>query len=168
MPKTKELTEALNQAMDLEVEGRRFYLECMSKTRSTAGAEMFKYLAEEEAVHYDKLERMYRREFNKEFEAYRDRHKYPDKESGVFQNKVPGGNVDNKADALDALNIGLKAEQNSVVLYRKLYGLAHSDELKKFFSRLIDEERKHHRILENEVETVTGTGAYTDFKVVTS
>jgi rubrerythrin len=168
MPKTKELTEALNQAMDLEVEGRRFYMECMNKTKSKAGAEMFKYLAEEEAVHYDKLERMYRREFNKEFEAYRNKHKYPDKETEVFEGRVRGGSVDGKSDALDALNIGLKTEQNSVVLYKQLYSLAQSDTLKKLFSNLIDEERRHHKILENEVEAVTGTGTYTDFKVVTS
>lgn len=168
MQKTRNLTEALNRALDLEVEGRRFYLECADKTKSRAGKDMFKYLAEEEAVHYDKLERMYRREFNKEFEAYREKHRYPDKESSVFEEKVPGGSIDEKADALDALNIGLKAEQNSIMLYKRLYEMAHSEKLKKFFANLMEEERKHHKILENEVESVTGTGAYTDFRVVTS
>jgi len=168
MKTTKELTEILNKALDLEAEGIRFYNECLSKTKSKGGQEMFKYLAEEEAIHYDKVERMYRREFNKEYEQYRDKNKYPEKESGVFPQKVAGGSIDGRSDALDALNIALKVEENSMTLYNVLAKAPHSEKIKKFFGKLLEEEMKHHVILEKEIESVTRTGTFTDFKAVTS
>lgn len=81
---------------------------------------------------------------------------------------VPGGNLDAKSDALDALNIAIKAEDNSVLLYQRLAGGSKNEKLKKVFMQLAAEEKKHFYILENEVESVTKTGAYSDFKIVTT
>ncbi len=165
---TKEISEVLNKALVIELEGRKFYLECMAKTNHAGGREMFRYLAEEEWIHYEKIETLYHREFEKEYKEYKKIQSAKEPQSGIFPKRVPGGNIDNKSDALDALNIALKAEDNSVLLYERLAGGSKNEKLKKVFTQLVLEEKKHYLILEKEIESVTGTGAYTDFKVVTT
>lgn len=54
---TKEISEVLNKALEIELEGRKFYLECMAKTKHSGGQEMFRYLAQEEWIHYETVER---------------------------------------------------------------------------------------------------------------
>ena len=49
---------ALNQAIELEVKGQRFYLEAAERTTNPKGAEMFRSLADDEAIH----ERILRRQ----------------------------------------------------------------------------------------------------------
>ena len=163
--KTKEIVDALNKALDLETAGRKFYLECAEKTKDANARKMFKYLAGEEETHYEKVEKIYRDEFNKEFLEKKESTKKP---MAIFELKVPGGSIDSKSGALDALNIALRAEENSILLYTKLGNAANSDKLKKLFSKLLAEESKHYTLIKQEIETVTQTGAYYDFKVVTS
>jgi rubrerythrin len=165
---SKEIAEVLAKALDMEYQGRLFYLECCGKTKSMQGQEMFRFLAEEEWIHYDKVEKLFRREFNKEYEIYKESNRERILDSGVFQKKVPGGSVDKSSDALDALNIGISAEEKTIRLYSRLAKGVKHEKLKKFFINLAEEEKKHHVILEKEIEAVTGTGAYTDFQEVTS
>jgi rubrerythrin len=165
MRKTKEVIDALNKALNLEAAGKKFYLECAAKTKDANGKKMFQYLAGEEETHYEKVEKIYREEFNKEFMANKDNPKRP---LGIFELKVPGGSLDEKAGALDALNIALRAEENSIMLYTKLTNAAHSDRMKKIFNKLLGEEDKHYTLIKQEIETMTKTGGYYDFKVVTS
>ncbi len=157
----EEICNALNDAMKLEIEGYEFYLACADHTTNLAGRDMFKYLAAEEQVHLDKL-----REFRREMKCeYREMEW---EKTNVFEENVPGGNLDNTSDAVDALNIGIKAEDNSIALYKKLADEAPNMETRKFFRELVEEERKHRMILENEMESITKTGAFFDFREVTS
>jgi len=165
MRKTKEVIDALNKALDLETAGRAFYLECADKTKDANGKRMFEYLAGEEEAHFERVEKIYREEFNKEFIESREN---PKKPLSIFELKVPGGSLDEKSGALDALNIALRAEENSIMLYTKLLNAAHSDRMKKIFNKLLGEENKHYTLIKQEIETMTKTGGYYDFKVVTS
>lgn len=164
----KEISEMLNMALKIELEGRMFYLSCMEKTAHSGGKEMFRFLAQEEWIHYETVERIYRREFEKEYLQYKKTQPESSAPSGIFQKKVAGGRADAKADALDALNIAIKAEDNSVQLYKRLADGVKNARLAKVFKKLVEEEKKHFLILENEVESLTNTGSYTDFKIVTS
>lgn len=165
---TKELCEALCKALDLEVDGYEFYSACAEHTSSEKGKEMFNYLADEERVHYDRVEEIYKSKFGGRCIEYTSRSDRETSKSSVFEEKVPGGNLDEKSDALDALNIGIKVEDNSIELYRQLAEESKDPEINSFFAKLVKEEEKHRQILENEVELVTETGNFTDFKVVTT
>jgi rubrerythrin len=158
------MCEALSRALDLEVEGRRFYLLCAGLTRSEEGKDMFNYLAHEEKVHYDKIAQFFE---VKDFQGYCDYVEAKGLSSGVFDGRMKGVKLDDKADSLDALNVAIKAEENSIDLYSKLANEAGGEEMRLFFERLVGEERKHRNILETEVEYVTGTGDFKDFRAVT-
>lgn len=87
---------------------------------------MFEFLAEEESKHYEKIREFYRREFfgsiKFKLTSLNDFVK-----NKIFSEKVSfRGEVNEKSDALDALNIDINAEKESIKLYSKL-----SDEEKK-------------------------------------
>lgn len=160
-----ELCRAFSTALQLEVEGVEFYGQCAKRTKDKAGAQMFRYLAGEENVHYKKVSELFKKEQNKGYCQYME-----DKakgESGVFERNVPGGRLDEKSDSLDALNVGIRAEDNSISLYEYLSVNAMTPKGRELFKKLVDEERRHRIILETEVEFVTETGEFHDFKQVT-
>jgi rubrerythrin len=88
--------------------------------------------------------------------------------SGIFERNVEGGNLDDKPDALAALNVGIRAEENSINLYQKLADEAEDIQIREFFEKLVSEENRHRLILQTEVEFVIDTGEFHDFKTVTT
>ncbi|MBD3388339.1 MAG: hypothetical protein GF416_04615 [Candidatus Altiarchaeales archaeon] len=162
----KDVCEGFNRALDLELEGEAFYLGCAKKTYNKDGSAMFEHLASEERVHFNNIAEVYKRLYDEQYCMYVDSKKEYDP-SGVFEEKVPGGSLDDMADALDALNIAIKAEENSIDLYNWMSANAPDDESKIFFEKMVKEEEKHRSILESEAEFVTETGEFHDFKTVT-
>ncbi|MCJ7818426.1 MAG: hypothetical protein MUP25_01245, partial [Syntrophales bacterium] len=58
--KTQEyMLKALKDAVQMEVEGRQFYLEAAKKAKSDGVREIMEYLAESEKYHIEKLNEVY-------------------------------------------------------------------------------------------------------------
>lgn len=161
----KDICDSFNKALDLELEGYEFYTECAKHTENEEGKQMFRHLAQEEEDHMERVAEIYHKKFEDAYCDYQERDRTI---TNVFQEKVKGGNLDEKSNAIDALNIGIKAEENSIQLYKKMQKKAEDEEVEKFFRKLVDEEKKHRMILEEEIEYLTETGSFHDFKVVTS
>lgn len=163
----EEMCNLLGKALDLEEEGRKFYSRCAQQTKDENGAEMFRYLAREEISHYNRVAELFKTYLNQGYCNYlasRDDRE----ESGVFQDHVAGGKMSEKSDMLDALNMGISAEKKSIELYQMMLDDAQGDEVAAAIQKIADEETKHLQMLETEVEFVTKTGDFTDFKQVTS
>jgi rubrerythrin len=158
------MSDALSRALDLEVEGRQLYLNCAINTSNNDGKSMFNFLANEEKIHYEKVAKFFEKN---DYTSYCNYVEAKGLSSGVFEKKVKGGNLDGKSDALSALNVGIRAEENSIKLYQRLADDAENSNIKKFFEKLVVEENKHKLILVTEVEFVTDTGEFHDFKTVT-
>ncbi|MCX6694924.1 MAG: ferritin family protein [Candidatus Altiarchaeota archaeon] len=169
MMDVNDMCDALEKALYLEAEGHEFYVKCGQNTKSKEANDMFKYLAKEEERHFKIIEDIFEKNFRKEYDGRIKTCKPPGKiqPTGVFEKNFPGGRVDEKSDALDALNIGIKAEDNSIMLYQKLAKESFQVDTIKLFEKLVEEEKKHKEILSYEVEFVTGTGQFHDFKTVT-
>jgi rubrerythrin len=163
----REVCDALGKALELETEGRQFYVACAKNTLNADGQAMFKYLADEEQKHYDKVKEIFRAEHERGW-CLHQKGIEGSPASGVFERNVPGGNLDRGSDALDALNVAIRAEDNSIALYQYLAMNASAKESRDIFLRLAAEEKRHRIILETEVEFITGTGEFHDFKTVTT
>jgi rubrerythrin len=166
MPKTT-LDDALKKAVKLEEDGCAFYKQCAEKTENKEGKSMFEFLAGEEMRHITWIrEALKDAGMNKSIRVLIPDIK--DIKSMIFKRKVQGGKADERADALEALNIGINAEKSSIELYRNLGKQCDDDECISFFRKLENEEEKHLSILKAEVEFVTETGEFHDFKTITS
>jgi len=162
-----KLGGALKKAIELEEWGFAFYTESAKKTKDREGKSMFEFLAGEETKHAERIQKLIEGDtVDEEIEVWVPEIK--EIEATIFKRKVPGGRADEKADSLEALNIGIEAEKNSIELYGKLAEQCDNKKCPKVFHKLVSEEQKHLAILEKEVEFVTETGSFTDFKVITT
>ncbi|MFC2162186.1 ferritin family protein [Candidatus Altiarchaeota archaeon] len=161
----KTLEVLLRNAIELEERGYAFYKECLNLTDDENGKAMFDHLANEEIEHAKWITKyLDRPELDKG--SCINAPDMKEVEEKVFSKEVAGRSADDTADALEALNIGIKAEENSITLYKSLMEQACTDEGTGLFQKLVSEEEKHKAILEKEIEFITETGEFQDFKQV--
>jgi len=152
---------ALNQAIELEVEGQRFYLEAAECTTNPKGAEMFHSLADDEVIH----ERILRRQLDAltqgegwvlpegvvEVTTNIAALIFPVSEK-VCEETVRPGDSD-----LDALLFALQIENKSFNLYRDLAQTTDDPNGKRMYEYLAEAERGHfERLMLNYEHLSTG------------
>jgi len=157
---------ALDQAIDLEIEGQRFYLEAAERCTNPKGAEMFRSLADDEVVH----ERILRRQLeavNKgegwvlpegvaEVKADLTTPLFPEGEE-AFQKAVQPD-----ASDLDALLFALQIENESFNLYRELARTTENPNGKRMYEYLANAERGHFEQLMLNYEHLSTTGSWAE------
>ena len=143
------LLKALKDAIQMEVDGRQFYLEAAKKVKNEGVRQILEYLAESEVYHIKK--------FN---EIYQSLEKDPNWTEKLAEFKPPHGEPyacvmamtqteqeTGGKDDLDALKTGLKMEQCSIDYYTKLAKETPIPLARRFFMSLAHEERGHYLML---------------------
>lgn len=152
------MTMALETALEMEVEGKKFYQKAGQKSISTLAQEVFKHLAAEEDVHFKKVTQVYR-----ELAAGKG---WPAKESALEHKKhmkiierVVKDAMDRMdisfqapASEIEALKVGMSMEDKSYSLYRNLEKESESPAERAFFKALTGEERVHYLALQSSHE----------------
>jgi len=157
-----DIKDALTRAFKLEESGYFFYTEAARRTTDEKGKQMFWYLAGEEKKHFERVRELWS-------ENLGDAEKAPafNPDASSLEHGVFGSDKTEDVDELDALNAGIDAEELSITLYRIFAKRQDfSKRAREAFDELVGEEQKHLAILSGEVEFVTQTGEYTDFKTV--
>lgn len=163
---TRAALAALNQAIDLEIEGQRFYLRAAERTSSPKGAEMFRSLADDEIVH----ERILRRQLEAlskgeswilpkgvaEVTSDLKAPLFPEDEE-AFQRVVRPD-----ASDLDALLFALQIENESFNLYHELARTTDDPDGKRMYKFLADAEREHFEQLMLNYEHLATVGSWPD------
>ena len=157
---------ALNRAIELEVEGQRFYLEAAECTTNPKGAEMFHSLADDEVIH----ERILRHQLDAltrgegwvlpegVAEASTDLAAliFPESEK-VCEGAVRPGDSD-----LDALLFALQIENKSFDLYRDLAQTTDDPNGKRMYEYLAEAERDHFERLMLNYEHLSTVGNWAE------
>ncbi len=171
---TNAALTALNQAIELEIEGQRFYLEAAERTTNPKGAEMFRSLAGDEAIH----ERILRRQLDAltQGEGWVPvLSKVEGLPEGVAEVKADlttplfpeGGEAFQKAvrpDASDqdALLFALQIENESFNLYRELAQTTDDPNGKRMYGYLANAERGHFELLMLNYEHLSTVGGWAE------
>jgi rubrerythrin len=173
---------ALNQAIELEIEGQRFYLEAAKCTTNPKGAEMFRSLADDEVIH----ERILRRQLDAltqgqgwmpvlspsislrtstveglpdsvaEVTADLTALIFPESEKVCEEALRP-----NESD-LDALLFALQIENKSFNLYREMVEKTEDPNGKRMYEYLANAERGHFEQLMLNYEHLSTTGNWAE------
>ena len=139
------LLQALKDAVQMELEGREFYLQAARKVKSAGVRGIMEYLAETEKYHIEKFTEIYQSlqkdpTWTESLAAFAPPHHEPfvcvlamakDKEG-------TGG-----ADDLQALRTGIRMEECSVDYYTKLARETANPLARRFFMSVAHEERGH-------------------------
>jgi rubrerythrin len=148
---------ALKKAIEMEREGKQFYLESASSVNSLLARRVFEELAREEDCHIAMIEKIYKQitENNKPLSEWITS---TGSLAGDLE-KVFRGSLKKEAktsgDDLSALRFGLEREEKSILYYEALALKTKSKFEKRFFLTLSYEERGHYLKIMDAIEFIT-------------
>ena len=151
MPPDQEKTlKALDEAVQMEMDGQKFYAGAARDSGNEAGRRLFESLAAEEECH--------RRRFEEIYEVLSRRQQWHPPEFRPGQKSPPrtifrqaimdcGSEIQAAATELDALKLAIEMESRSYDLYAERGKCARSEAEKTFYRALAAEERQHQLAL---------------------
>ncbi len=148
----KEILEPLRIALKLEMEGKQFFLDAASSTRSKLARQTFEFLAKEEDKHIEHIQKMCEAvegsqgkdmldagisDADRKLIAFNDR-------LAKLRDEFKGSN-----DDVTAYNMALKFENGAEEFYDRMMKESTDPRVKKFYKWLIEEESMHSRLLKS-------------------
>jgi len=150
----KEKLEALARAIQLEIDGRKFYLEAARKSGNDVGKRMFQYLADQELEHQTRIKGVYERlEKGEEWPVGIVSFPHADAKT-VFGSEARAKMSGAEGDK-EAVELALGLEDKSYDYYNELTRKAQGLFEKRFFAALSLEERGHYLMLLDALEYLT-------------
>jgi len=155
--------EAIQLAIQMEVEGKEFYQQASQKSSNKLAKELFQNLANEEDIHRKKFEEIY--------EAARKGQDWPDVEppsekakrlKSIFAEatKELGSRIKVAESELEAVKIAMDMEIKTYDLYRSRSEQSALPREKQFYQTLAAEERGHHLALLDSYEYLTDSAGW--------
>ena len=146
----EERLKALETAMKLEEDGKKFYMDVSEKATNVFTKDMFRSLAKDEDVHLATVKAIYKK--------LKEEDKWPKlitsigdvvKTKAVFPDDAKDLNMTEEdiSESLKVLEIGIKMEEDSIKFYNELAEKATDPFEIRFFLALEHEERGHYLIL---------------------
>lgn len=139
---------SIELAIQMELDGKRFYLQQAERTEDSGLKSIFHTLAEEESIHARILKS------KEETLPYELVDTYSEIKNIFMEIGEHKSLIKQLPDALDVYNLALANEQKSLDLYREMLGEAKDEKEKKIFEFLIEQESDHYKVLEQLVEMV--------------
>jgi len=142
--------EALQIAIQMEIDGKEYYLKVSQESSSELGKKLLASLAAEEDVHRRKFEEIYNAIRNKKAWPVTDFQ--PDGGKGlrtIFARATEemGANIKAPTTELDAVQTAIDMENKTYDFYKSQGENATYDAERDFYETLATEEREHHLIL---------------------
>ncbi len=143
---TKE--DAISAAKQLEIDGRRFYLDAADKAAAESTGAMFRSIAEDEKRHLDWLEKLAPGVRSPE-EA--NRALYGGLKA-IFADASAAEAAVGAAGDIAAIDLAIGMEEKSIDAYTEWVEKGGTDEVRKLGEVLVGQERFHRQLLENAKE----------------
>ena len=155
----ENVKEAIKTAIQMEKDGYSFYKKAAAQTSSEMGRSVFESLAEDELVHLDVFQKMFDETIEKsEWEdLVNSSSKY--RKLPIFPKdlkKVEGVHPD--TNELDVLRMAMDSEKEAIDYYSEILGCTIDDEAKKIINEIIEQEKNHYFLLEQEFNRLSSTG----------
>ncbi|MDP3880153.1 MAG: ferritin family protein [Dehalococcoidales bacterium] len=142
--------DAVKTAIQMEIDGKEFYLKSSRESRNELGKELFKSLAAEEDIH--------RQKFVEVYEALRSENNWPviilQPEAGkglrtLFSRAAEelGSSIKAAATELDAIQTAMNMENKSYDFYKSREEKASYEIEKSFYQSIAAQESRHYLIL---------------------
>jgi len=138
--------EALQIAIRMEIDGKDYYLKAGQSSQNKIGQKLFNTLADEEDVHRQKFEEIYRAIQSKKSwpEVNFQPHKAGELRSLFAQ---ASKNVQSTKTELEAVKTAMEMENKTFDFYREQAGKAGFATEKKYYEMLAGQESIHHAVL---------------------
>jgi len=159
MEKFSSVKESIQTAIQMEKDGFSFYQKAATQTSSDMGKSIFEGIAKDELLHLEVFQKLFEDNVGKsEWDDLVDSSKkYQD--LSIFPKDlkaIEGANPD--TNELDALRIAMDSEKEAIDYYTVIWENSDDDEVKKIIDVIIDQEKKHYILLEQEFSHLSNTG----------
>ncbi len=141
----KSMDEAIAMAIDLEEEGRAYYLDRLSKMKNPAAISIYKFLADEEEKHAQYLKQ------------FRDSKETPEIDFHIpeFKASFTEEFSNEELEEIGILLAALRFEHKSELFYMEMANRAENENQVKFFEDVAAAERMHYSIIDELLEAAT-------------
>ena len=142
--------EALRIAIQMEIDGKEYYLKASQESSNELGKKLLQSLAAEEDVHRQKFEQIYNAIRNKKAWPVTDFQPDGGKRLRTIfaqASEEIGSNIKAPATELDAIRIAMDMENKTYDFYKSQGKIATYEAERDFYHTLAAEEREHHLIL---------------------
>jgi rubrerythrin len=147
--------EALKSAIEMEEEGKRFYLQSAEKSQNLLAKRIFQELAREEDMHIKKIWEVYRKlEEEKTLGEWITSVGALPRLQKVFQEALIE-KASASSDDLEALRFALDMEDESIKYYQGLARETSDPQEKRFYLTLSYEEHGHYLTILDSIEYLT-------------
>ena len=165
MEENRIAVQRIEMAMEIEREGRKFYLEAAERTEDDKGKAMWRSLARQEALHIEYLTNARRAlvekgqwaSFGMEGVRFLSRQEI----RRIFP-ETAEGEVEPSADELAALQTGIEMEIRSRDLYEDLAKKTKDSQGKDMYEKLARWEETHRQLLQAGYDYLKKTGFWLD------
>ena len=164
MAEIENIKDAILTAVQMEKDGYSFYTKAAAQTNSNMGKTVFEGLAADELRHLDVFQKMFEDnvgnyEWNELVNSSKKYATIP-----IFPTDLkdaPG--MDPDSTELDALRMGMDSEKEAIEYYGKIKENLNDAEVKRIINEIIEQEKNHYSLLENEFNHLNSTGYWFEF-----
>ena len=155
----ENIKNAIKTAIQMEKDGYAFYKKAAAQTSSDMGRSIFESLADDELVHLDVFQKMFEEkigesEWDDLVNSSKKYHEMP-----IFPKDlktIEGINPD--TNELDALRMAMDSEKEAIDYYTEIWENSDDEEVKKIIDMIIEQEKNHYFLLEQEFNHLSTTG----------
>lgn len=165
---SKEIEDAIRGAIQLEIDGQKFFNHAADVTENDNGKKMFMWLADEEVKHLEAFGKLFSKILKGD-----DWKKYIRGDNGNTEapliTKLKAGTKEGSGKIeLDAIRIGMELEKNAIQFFQDASRKADDPVASRIFNQIAEEEKFHYDILQSQYDSVTNSGFWmgsADFKM---
>jgi len=142
--------DAIKTAIQMEIDGKRFYLKASRESSNELGKKLLETLAEEEDSHRQQFEQVYGHIQTKN--DWPDVDLISDNGGGLrtvfaMASEEIGSNIDTPATELDAVQTAIEMENKTHSFYKLCSQNSNYEAEKDFYRKLATIEKEHHLVL---------------------
>jgi rubrerythrin len=163
MTEIKNVQDAIKTAIQMEQDGYSFYKKTASQTSSDMGRTLFETLATDELLHLDIFQKLFENTISKNEwnELVKSSKKYAN--IPVFPKDLKTDtDINPDANELDALRIAMDSEKAAIEYYTHIQDEIQETEIKDIIDEIINQEKNHYQLLEEEFNHINKTGFWFD------
>lgn len=162
-----DIKDAIKTAIQMEKDGFSFYKTAAVQTESEAGRDIFESLAQDEEVHLDVFQKMFEEKIGRDEwdDLVNSSKKYQD--IPIFPKdlkSVEGTNPD--VNDIDAIRMAMDSEKEAIDYYTEMWTTITDDEVKKIIDKIIEQEKNHYFLLQQEFDHLDCTGAWYELNIL--
>ena len=153
------IKEAIQTAIQMEKDGYNFYTRAAAQTKNELARSFFESLSQDELVHLEVFQKLFADQINKdEYDRLVDSNKKYESIPVFPKDLKSAKDIDPDSNELDALRMAMDAEQEAIDYYSEIEDNTTDSEIRKIINIIIDQEKNHYFLLENEFHHLNSTG----------